>query len=430
MPYTTSAIRLAAAAAAATALMAAAAGAAPQSGAARPSASPVNGVGLWRIHRHVRPDGAFTLEGQGWPALKGTWTAAGEKVEITTSGGGEGCAGPGRYAYRVEGGRVSFTLQSDDCEARRMILDRSTWTPAGTPVTRPERRIVRTPGAGGPLPKAAAARRQLAVLPRRAGRRRRRGAEPSGPLGRHDRREHPVEGAPAGPRAFEPGGLGRSHLRHDRGEQRPEGDVSPRPLRRRRRLAGSVAPQMAGHGARHAYRKDDLGARRLRGRAAREAAHQVHLRQRDAGHRWPDRRRVVRVAGRVRVRRERHAALGGEPRPPRSRRLRHPDLRVGDGQFSHHLEGPRHPPGRHPGRLVPARAERRDRRDGVEDGSRRAALVGHADGGRDASRARARHQRVEASSAGTTRAPARSSGALAAARRSRRRRPSRARTSS
>ena len=101
-------------------------------------------------------DGVFALEGQGWPALKGTWTAAGDTVEIVTSGGGAGCTGAGRYAYRVEDGRASFTLQSDDCEARRMILDRSTWLPAGTPVTRPERRIVRTPGAGGPLPKAAA----------------------------------------------------------------------------------------------------------------------------------------------------------------------------------------------------------------------------------------------------------------------------------
>jgi outer membrane protein assembly factor BamB len=101
------------------------------------------------------PDGAFALEGQGWPALKGTWKAAGDAVEIVTAGGPKDCAGPGRYAFKVEGPRVTFALQSDACELRRMVLDRSTWTSAGTPVTRPERRIVRTPGAGGPLPKAA-----------------------------------------------------------------------------------------------------------------------------------------------------------------------------------------------------------------------------------------------------------------------------------
>ena len=101
------------------------------------------------------PDGAFALEGQGWPALTGTWTAAGGTVEIATSGGGAGCAGSGRYAYRVEGGRVAFALESDACEPRRMILDRSTWSPVGAAVPPPSRRIVRTGGARGVLPPAA-----------------------------------------------------------------------------------------------------------------------------------------------------------------------------------------------------------------------------------------------------------------------------------
>jgi outer membrane protein assembly factor BamB len=101
-------------------------------------------------------DGAFSLEGQGWPALKGTWNAAADIVEVVTPGGPKDCAGPGRYTFKVEGPRVAFALQSDACELRRMVLDRSTWTPAGTPLTRPERRIVRTPGARGPLPKAEA----------------------------------------------------------------------------------------------------------------------------------------------------------------------------------------------------------------------------------------------------------------------------------
>ena len=101
-------------------------------------------------------DGAFSLEGQGWPALKGTWTAAAGTVEVTTQGGPKDCTGPGRYTFKVDGPRVAFALQSDACELRRMVLDRSTWTPAGTPVARPVRRIVRTAGARGPLPKAAA----------------------------------------------------------------------------------------------------------------------------------------------------------------------------------------------------------------------------------------------------------------------------------
>ena len=93
------------------------------------------------------PAGAFSLEGQGWPAFKGTWSAAGGAVEIVTSGGPKGCSDPGRYTFKVDGQRVAFTLQSDACEPRRMILDRSTWTPAGAPAAVVARRIVRTAGA-------------------------------------------------------------------------------------------------------------------------------------------------------------------------------------------------------------------------------------------------------------------------------------------
>ena len=53
--------------------------------------------------------------------------------------------------------------------------------------------------------------------------------------------------------------------------------------------------------------QDRVGADRVRGRAAQQAAHQVHLRQRLARHRRPHRRRLVRLAGRARLRRERHA---------------------------------------------------------------------------------------------------------------------------
>jgi len=78
-------------------------------------------------------------------------------VEIVTSGGPKGCSDPGRYTFKVDGQRVAFTLQSDACEPRRMILDRSTWTPAGAPAAVVARRIVRTAGADGRLPPAASA---------------------------------------------------------------------------------------------------------------------------------------------------------------------------------------------------------------------------------------------------------------------------------
>jgi len=80
--------------------------------------------------------GAFTLEGDEWPAFRGTWKTDGAQVELVSPAGPnvpDGCDGPGRYRFHVEDRRVSFDLVSDGCEPRRMILDRSTWGPAGEP---------------------------------------------------------------------------------------------------------------------------------------------------------------------------------------------------------------------------------------------------------------------------------------------------------
>jgi len=156
MPHKTSAIRVAAAVLAAAALAAGStgAGAAQQSGAASPSGLPSTALTFGAFTATFAPGGAFTMEGQGWPAFKGTWSAAGGAVEIVTPGGPKGCADPGRYTFKVEGQRVTFALQSDGCEPRRMILDRSTWSPAGAPAAVVPRRIVRTAGPGGPLPPA------------------------------------------------------------------------------------------------------------------------------------------------------------------------------------------------------------------------------------------------------------------------------------
>ena len=96
------------------------------------------------------PGGTFTLQGQGWPALSGNWKSNGPEIELSMSGGPGGCDGTGRYQFRVEGKRVSFDLVSDDCKLRRMIIDRSTWSPAGEKKTVPVRRIERTEGARPP----------------------------------------------------------------------------------------------------------------------------------------------------------------------------------------------------------------------------------------------------------------------------------------
>src|SRR5688500_3574694 len=89
-------------------------------------------------------DGAFTLEGSG-RMFKGTWKADGGEIEIVTTGGPPAdCTKPARYRIRTENARTTFDLVSDECQPRRMILDRSTWRPAGVKDPIPERKIVRT----------------------------------------------------------------------------------------------------------------------------------------------------------------------------------------------------------------------------------------------------------------------------------------------
>ncbi len=100
------------------------------------------------------PAGTFKLEGDRWPTLTGNWKIKGDEIELATSGGPKGCEGPGKYRLRRDGGRVSFALISDDCMPRRMILDRSIWSPAEEVKQIAPRRIVRT--AGGRAPARAA----------------------------------------------------------------------------------------------------------------------------------------------------------------------------------------------------------------------------------------------------------------------------------
>jgi outer membrane protein assembly factor BamB len=103
-------------------------------------------------------DGVFTLEGQGWPTFTGGWKTERDEVTLATSGGPPACGAPGRYRFRVDGGRVMLNVVSDECTPRRMILDRSTWRPQGEAKPVAERRIVRTgPDRPAKLPRAESA---------------------------------------------------------------------------------------------------------------------------------------------------------------------------------------------------------------------------------------------------------------------------------
>ena len=98
------------------------------------------------------PAGTFSLSGVGWPAMSGSWKATGNHVTLVLTTPLKDCGNPGTYTFTVEGQRVTFALVSDDCMARRMILDRSEWLPRGVETPIPPRRIVRSAGpARGPL---------------------------------------------------------------------------------------------------------------------------------------------------------------------------------------------------------------------------------------------------------------------------------------
>jgi outer membrane protein assembly factor BamB/protein tyrosine phosphatase (PTP) superfamily phosphohydrolase (DUF442 family) len=96
------------------------------------------------------PAGTFTLEGDRWPKLNGSWKIQGDEVELAMSGGPGGCDAPGKYRFNSDGKRVSFDVVADECIPRRMIVDRSTWLPAGETVTRPPRKITNTSHARPP----------------------------------------------------------------------------------------------------------------------------------------------------------------------------------------------------------------------------------------------------------------------------------------
>lgn len=98
------------------------------------------------------PDGAFKLEGAGWPALGGNWKLKGDEIELVTAKAPRGCDGAGRYRVKVDGKRVGFELIADDCTPRRMILNNSVWSPAEEVKVIPARHITSKANTSGARP--------------------------------------------------------------------------------------------------------------------------------------------------------------------------------------------------------------------------------------------------------------------------------------
>ncbi|HEU4875729.1 MAG TPA: PQQ-binding-like beta-propeller repeat protein [Pyrinomonadaceae bacterium] len=90
------------------------------------------------------PGGTLSIEGDRWPKIGGSWKTNGAGIEFLMTGGPGGCDGPGNYLFDTDGKQVKFSLVSDECKIRQIILDGSTWLPAGTVVPKPVRTITIT----------------------------------------------------------------------------------------------------------------------------------------------------------------------------------------------------------------------------------------------------------------------------------------------
>jgi outer membrane protein assembly factor BamB len=135
-------------------LIVAAIGASPQTGGI-----PTGKLAFGAFTAQFGADGTFTIAGQGWPTLTGTWKADGPRVELVLTKPPSGCAEPATYTVSRSGRHVTFSMEKDSCQPRRMILDRSTWRPAEEPETVPVRAITRTAAPTlPPLPAPASSR--------------------------------------------------------------------------------------------------------------------------------------------------------------------------------------------------------------------------------------------------------------------------------
>jgi outer membrane protein assembly factor BamB len=129
-------------------------------GAAQQTASiPTGKLAFGGFTGQFGADGTFTIAGQGWPTFTGTWKADGARVELVLTNPPNGCAEPATYLVSRSGTHVTFSMEKDSCQPRRMILDRSTWRPADEAEVVAARTITRTAAPKMPaLPAASSSR--------------------------------------------------------------------------------------------------------------------------------------------------------------------------------------------------------------------------------------------------------------------------------
>jgi outer membrane protein assembly factor BamB len=110
------------------------------------SALPSGPLAMRDFRLQFDPAGTFALTGAGWPPMSGTWKVEGTAITLLNQSGPKDCTGAARYAISIDSAQVGLDVIADECQVRRMILDRSRWMPPGAAVAPPSRSIVRTAG--------------------------------------------------------------------------------------------------------------------------------------------------------------------------------------------------------------------------------------------------------------------------------------------
>ena len=56
------------------------------------------------------PAGTFSLTGEGWPAMTGTWTLAGSEITLQNQSGPKDCGGAARYTVSRDGAQFGLDV--------------------------------------------------------------------------------------------------------------------------------------------------------------------------------------------------------------------------------------------------------------------------------------------------------------------------------
>lgn len=90
-------------------------------------------AGTYTVGEHAltfAEHGKLQLKAKDEVVLNGTWKANGSTVTITDVSGSYACAAPnatGTYAWKSDGGDITFTKEKDGCNDRVQSLDGKTW---------------------------------------------------------------------------------------------------------------------------------------------------------------------------------------------------------------------------------------------------------------------------------------------------------------